>query len=307
MLCVSCKLIIVQKQGDVCKTCAPSASRHSPVREARMAAQLGAWANQGLLPAVTRWNKSNPQADPVQSGLYRVDFVFESQCRVVALEYDERMHADRDRRCELVRMGKASVGYGGRPVHWVRFNPDAFKVGDATRRTVAKERDAVLLRVLQEAVGRMDMPVDDGPFMTIDYVCYDNDKPSAQGELVQTHCFRTIEDYCVWVDGCSSTSVSASDSASASSGVGVVLPGATGTGGSASISCGVMGGHRGPGVFEERARGVGEMDTEPVVEIQPCPAEGAVGDPPCAAVSVGSTRLADEDLARCLSSFNHAP
>ncbi len=196
MLCVSCKLAIVPKRGGVCKTCAPSASCRSRIREARMAAQLEAWAKQGLLPAVARWNKSNPQADPVQSGLYRVDFVFESQCRVVALEYDERMHADRDRRCELVRMGKASVGYGGRPVHWVRFNPDAFKVGDATRRTVAKERDAVLLRVLQEAV----CGGDDGFAIVVHYVCYDNADGGAGDELVQTHRFRTIEDYCAWVE-----------------------------------------------------------------------------------------------------------
>ena len=193
MLCVTCKLTAVVKRGDACKTCAPSASRRARVREGKMAGTLEQWASAGLVPLYTLWNRRNPGADPVQNGLYRVDFVFDVQHRVVAVEFDERMHSDRDRRCELVRMGRVTLGYGGRPVHWVRFNPDAFSVGGVNRRTGAKEREAVLLRVLQEALGGAD----EGFAISIHYVCYDNDASSG---LVQTHRFKTVEDYCVWVD-----------------------------------------------------------------------------------------------------------
>ena len=196
MLCIGCKTIIVQKRGDMCKTCAPVASRRSRVREARLAGSLKLWASEGLIPEYTRWNRANPRADPVQSGHYRVDFVFEGLFHVVALEYDERMHSDRDQHCELVRMGRVSLGYQGKPVHWVRFNPDAFKVGGATQKTGIKEREGVLLRVLQAAC----CAVAGASPITIHYVCYD--APQGPG-LVQTHSFETIEAYCAWVDSIS--------------------------------------------------------------------------------------------------------
>ena len=158
-----------------------------------MAGKLKQWASEGLLPGYTRWNRANPLADPVQSGRYRVDFVYEGLWHVVALEYDEHMHSDRDARCEMIRMGKVALGYGGKPVHWVRFNPDCFKLGGATRRTGIKERDAVLLGVLQEAL----CAVGGDDLLTVHYVCYDDARGS---DLVRTLRFKTIEAYCVHVD-----------------------------------------------------------------------------------------------------------
>ena len=169
-----------------------------------MACTLQEWAEQGLVPKFTLWNKQNPVADPVQCGRYRVDFVFEWEEGVVLLEYDEQMHSDRDRRCELVRQAEVSLGYGGRPVHWIRFNPDAFKVGGCTRKTGKKERDAALLEQLRAHVLKADY----AHLITIDYVCYDpqphaSNSPSggAWGGLVQTLRFDTIEAYCAWADG----------------------------------------------------------------------------------------------------------
>ena len=89
-------------------------------------------------------------------------------------------------------MGKVALGYGGRPVHWIRYNPDAFKVGGVTRRTTAKEREAVLLKVLQAAY----CAIAEDHLITIHYVCYDTAGP----DLVQTLRFKTIEAYCVWVE-----------------------------------------------------------------------------------------------------------
>ena len=159
-----------------------------------MACTLQEWAEQGLAPRFTLWNKRNPSADPAQCGRYRVDFVFEWEEGVVLLEYDEQMHSDRDRRCELVRQAEVSLGYGGRPVHWIRFDPDAFKVGGETRVTRRKEREAVLLAVLQRALGIADYD----HFITVDYICYD--KPEAGSDLVETLKFKTIQDYTLWVD-----------------------------------------------------------------------------------------------------------
>ena len=66
------------------------------------------------------------------------------------LEYNEQIHSDRNKRCKLVRMADVSLGYGGRPVFWIRFT---FKVAGKTLVTTRETRDDVLLKVLQDMVG----------------------------------------------------------------------------------------------------------------------------------------------------------
>ena len=193
-LCFGCKFTQVLKRGDLCKACNPIATPHGRVREARMAGMLESWAAKALIPKCTSWNRRNPSADPAQCGIFRPDFVFEWVEGVLILEYDEQMHADRSKRCELVRMAQVSIGYGGRPVFWIRYNPDAFKVAGITLRTSRKTREAVLLRMLQGMIGDADYD----HIMTIHYVCYDNE--ISEDNLVQTVQFSTIQDYENWVD-----------------------------------------------------------------------------------------------------------
>ena len=164
-----------------------------------MAALLEKWTTEGLSPKFTAWNKRNPEADPAQCGRYRPDFVWAWDEGVLLLEFDEGMHSDYERACELKRMGEASLGYGGRPVQWIRFNPDAFKKDGATRRTTKKEREEELLELLGNGV----LPADYEHFLTIDYVCYDPQPGafvSGLHGLVQTLQFETIEDYCAWAE-----------------------------------------------------------------------------------------------------------
>ena len=159
-----------------------------------MAATLNQWASAGLIPKYDRWNQRNPMADPVQCGLYRPDFVFEWAEGVLVLEYDEQMHSDRVKRCELVRMAAVSSGFGARPVFWIRFNPDAFKVNGSTLTTSRKVREEILLKTLQDMVGNADYD----HVMTICYLCYDNPEKS-DNNYVQTLKFTTIQAYDKWV------------------------------------------------------------------------------------------------------------
>jgi hypothetical protein len=160
------------------------------------AAKLDEWASQGLIPKYTHWNKSNSFANPVQCGRYRVDFVFELEAGVLLLEYDEKMHADREKRCELVRQAEVSMGYGGMPVHWIRFNPDDFKIGGVIHAIASKEREPGLLKLIQTAVKYPDYE----NLITIDYMCYDKPVKDDGPDVVQSFKFKTIGDYSVWVD-----------------------------------------------------------------------------------------------------------
>lgn len=178
-----------------------------------MAATLDEWARADLIPRYTSWNKQNPLADPEQCGKYRVDFVFQHGIGVVLLEYDEQMHADRVRRCELVRQAEVTLGFGGLPVHWIRFNPDAFKVDGVTRVTRRGEREDELLKQLRHALCHTDY---EHPII-VTYVCYHKtttggacrvasameDESSPGNALVQTHKFKNIEAYNLWVEATS--------------------------------------------------------------------------------------------------------
>jgi hypothetical protein len=160
-----------------------------------MAATLQGWAKEGLIPTYGRWNKINPMADPAQCGYYRPDFSYEWDEGVLLLEYDEQMHSDRNKRCELVRMAQMYPGYGGRPLFWIRFNPDAFNVADVALNATREEREVVLLKMLQDMVGNADY----GHPMTICYICYDK-KESTVDNIVQTFKFTGMEAYEAWVN-----------------------------------------------------------------------------------------------------------
>ena len=195
-LCPGCKLTQVQKMGDFCRMCVPIASRKSRVREARMAATLKEWASKGLIPEVNSWNKQNPTAEPLQCGKFRPDFVYEWNEGLLVLEYDEQMHSDRLKRCELIRMGKVTLGYGDRPVFWVRFNPDAFKVDGKTLTTTRKTREEVLLEILQDTIGHADYD----HFMTVFYLFYNKPENTPEDNYVQKFQFKTIQEYEKWVN-----------------------------------------------------------------------------------------------------------
>jgi hypothetical protein len=194
-LCVKCNMTNVKKRGDTCRGCDPVAYVRARIREARMAARLEEWAKKGLIPMFDLWNRRNPMADPQQCGGYRPDFVYEWVEGVLILEFDEQMHSDRIKRCELVRMSEVSHGYGGRPVFWIRFNPDAFKVAGETLATSRKKREKVLLTMLQDMVGGADYD----HFMTFHYVCY-NKPEKTNDNLVQTFKFTTPTAYEDWVN-----------------------------------------------------------------------------------------------------------
>ena len=197
-ICSNCHFVVVKKRGGLCASCQPTPSVRSRCREVKLAGTLDQWAADCKICKYTSWNKQNLLADPAQCGKYRVDFTFEMLSGVVLLECDEKQHSEYVKRCELVRQAEVALGYGGLPVHWIRYNPDAFKINGTTRVTKQGERESTLLRNLQLALTRPDYE----HFITVTYICYDN--PGTTNEdpdaLVQRHVFKTVEDYNAWVE-----------------------------------------------------------------------------------------------------------
>jgi hypothetical protein len=161
-----------------------------------MAFTLNSWAGSYLIPVYDAWNKRNAQASPPQCGTFRADFLYEWPRGVLILEFDEFQHKHENKRCELVRMLKMAFGYGGRPVTFIRYNPDAFKIKGQTQRTTKATRESALLDLLQAGLYFEDF----SNLITIHYVCYNN---AASDALVQTYKFADASAYESWVEASS--------------------------------------------------------------------------------------------------------
>lgn len=82
-------------------------------------------------------------------GVYRPDFVWELQTHIVILENDENQHKNMAYSCDTRRMVDIVNNYGGRPVVFIRFNPDHVKYRDSHKNSNPDWRRRVgILRTL---------------------------------------------------------------------------------------------------------------------------------------------------------------
>ena len=189
--------------GTFCKVCVPSPARNSRSAEIRIAAHLHAWADEGDLPmAWTTWNKQIATADPAQCGRRRPDFLYliDDEQRVVIVEVDENAHESYDRRCELARQAEVASSFGGRPVILIRFNPDALTSEPWIKAIPAKERRALLLECLKQALA----PGQPGRFvnhLTVHYLFYPPLVALTEPTSQQTFTFSRVQpDYEAWAE-----------------------------------------------------------------------------------------------------------
>ncbi len=100
----------------------------------------------------------------------RPDFVFRCGTHIVILEVDENQHSNYQCLCEQTRMVNVTQTFGGTPVLWIRYNPDAFKGKHAMKKRGVSEakRHKSLLKWLKWAFER-DMQ----NLAEVVYLCYD--------------------------------------------------------------------------------------------------------------------------------------
>jgi len=60
-------------------------------------------------------------------GKERPDRVYDLGDKILILECDEHQHKERQCLCEQVRMANIGQIFGGLPVYFIRWNPDAYK------------------------------------------------------------------------------------------------------------------------------------------------------------------------------------
>ena len=86
----------------------------------------------------------------------RLDFVIYHTDHVTVIECDESQHSCYEQVCEVARMNDVVqvmiLNGDPRPIHWIRYNPDAFKVDNVTQRVPSVSRRKALLNAIDMKV-----------------------------------------------------------------------------------------------------------------------------------------------------------
>lgn len=139
--CISCDLFIVPKKPHLCLYCNPSTSKRQKTREMVVFKLLK--STQDLR------NFDYNKSVGFSCGSFRPDFSYDAGTHYVIVECDEDQHRAYDPECERIRMLNILYAQGMRCV-FIRYNPDAFKIQDKTKRISKEKRHAVLLETIRE-------------------------------------------------------------------------------------------------------------------------------------------------------------
>ncbi len=161
--CYSCGLFNVLNIANNCFACDPTNFQKFAKRKEN--------AVKALLDA----NKLVYVNDKIPNGSLcgkeRPDFVFRCGTHIVILEVDENQHSNYQCLCEQTRMVNVTQTFGGMPVLWIRYNPDAFKANGAMKKQGVSDaqRQKCLLKWLKWAFTK-----DMHNLGEVVYLCYDD-------------------------------------------------------------------------------------------------------------------------------------
>lgn len=141
--CLECKLLFPLNQDGKCSYCDPTAVKGIKAKELC----VKAWLDTEKLVYLSH----DQMVDRGECVRYRPDFVFDAGTHVVILEVDEHQHRHYACDCEQTRMVNLSQAFDGRPVLFLRYNPDAYEDGNGKKCQPREgmRRKEVLLRVRQ--------------------------------------------------------------------------------------------------------------------------------------------------------------
>ena len=88
--------------------------------------------------------------DHGQCGKERPDILIPAGTHYVDVETDEHQHKAYATECEITRM--FNIANHTLPVFFVRYNPDEYKPAQGVKRVTKRQREAVLLRVVNDAI-----------------------------------------------------------------------------------------------------------------------------------------------------------
>ena len=168
--CVGCQLFSVHKSGGMCSYCNPESKTALRQKEMRVRRVI-----QDAFPDLqVVYDKRCAVAPDNACAIgpkYRPDVLLQTCWGYVVVEIDEHQHAHYDASCERERMAQIALMLG-LPVVYIRYNPDAFKVGGKTRRVPSAQRHVRLVSTMQHVLSTEFVP---GAMMQCIYLYYSCD------------------------------------------------------------------------------------------------------------------------------------
>ena len=183
--------VVVHRSHRFCANCDTERKRVTRVRENVLANYL---REKASLPW-TSWNKQVAGTRDCTGKSYRPDFVWELPHLIIIKECDEGGHAAQGYSCDEKRMADLVNVYGGLPMVYIRWNPDAYKVKGVTRRTTMKVRLQHALEELERELRRSVEDVSKLPLIRVTRLFYDNvgqsETPFRQETYVELEALTT--------------------------------------------------------------------------------------------------------------------
>jgi hypothetical protein len=142
--CTSCGHLYVLDENGKCENCNPES--YSKYKRAILAKQNAVMTYLGTVDLQPDY--IDKMIDGGRYGKERPDGRYDRPDRVVVLEVDEDQHEERACECEQIRMVNISQSFGGKPVLFVRYNPDKYKGQQVTK----TKRLSILVDVLTDAL-----------------------------------------------------------------------------------------------------------------------------------------------------------
>ena len=163
--CSSCNLMYILDKEGKCENCNPES--WATARLAKQNALMTYLDNRGL-----NGDTTDTMIDNGTCGKERPDRVYDLEDKIIILECDEYQHQDRNCVCEQTRMINIGQTFGGRPVHFLRWNPDDYSPENerANPEDLAKRYKLVgdLLRDIKN--GKHELP---NALVSVIYLYYD--------------------------------------------------------------------------------------------------------------------------------------
>ncbi len=157
--CLSCGLIYQLSADKLCHFC----SAYPKVRLQKQSRVLAAL--QKLPLTITSYDET---IDGGECSRRRPDFFYDMGSHCVIVECDEDQHKGRECKCEQQRMIEIHQSLEGRPLLFIRYNPDDYKISGEKMDTPEKARLDMLSKILLEA----SVSIGDG--LSAVYLFYDD-------------------------------------------------------------------------------------------------------------------------------------
>jgi hypothetical protein len=142
--CIKCDRSEILDRDNLCYICSPRETKYIPLTK-----------QNNLRDYLLSVNLEPTQIDKIinngECGKQRPDFLFELPNKVIIVECDENQHVSQ-KECDRIRMKNVSQQFDGRPVIFIRFNPDKYQGGSTSTNIRYKELDILIKTNMMEEV-----------------------------------------------------------------------------------------------------------------------------------------------------------